>query len=630
MSEVTAHTTASGTPPVKSFMTAGPTLHYSHTNVLWLWFLTVLVYVATCLFWHAIVIGGTFSIGPLEFADTDLIRLGQYAMAPISIYEYPWQIVVLGISMGIMAVIPLLVSQLLSFRYSVAMVLALMFIAKLYLFGIFVLISCIAVACRPLRFRSRFISLALCMAPQLIYWAVWGGAETTDPVRWGFSFAPWIYAWLSGLAMAGLTLGIGHFTRYKPGLNWLISFLFLGIAFGVFQRHIGFAELDYQRYIAQRDPDDVVEFQDQSISEALDKVLADPSERSRLAGQFFELNDEAGLRLKLKENIQDMLAYNNRWPGWFRKKIPDRLQYQIRQTTLMFEYENYISRWANNRKRLPTVMYFRSILSEMRPDVRAIVDEEMLRFYSDYPFPDNNSDWRDLFESFPESPESIEARWRIAMAEAGSGNFDLAKEICQSALVMIAKAKIELTDSRAHELSSIFAAFRKPAPTVMTPFKFYDLQNRFHKLLFLIRVENRGDNKESFNRLAEFVMLNPYDELSYESGLNGLLEKMPPDDGLIDNVLLAKAMLIDDIHRRLQAMEELAKQYPERDGGGQAQYEQGMIKIKLWKNADNSEEKKKKLLVDSHTILNDLIKRHPDSFFSKQAAETLKTLPQPQ
>ena len=109
-----------------------------------------------------------------------------------------------------------------------------------------------------------------------------------DPVRWGFSFAPWIYAWLSGLAMAGLILGIGHFTRYKPGLNWLIGLLVLGIAFGVFQRHIGFAELDYHRYIALNDPSDAVEFQDQSISETLDKVLADPSERSRLEGQFFE------------------------------------------------------------------------------------------------------------------------------------------------------------------------------------------------------------------------------------------------------------------------------------------------------------------------------------------------------
>jgi hypothetical protein len=623
MTEESTVKVSSGTAPAKSFMTAGPTLHYSHTNVLWLWFLAVVVYVATCTFWYAIVAGGPVSIGLSEFTKAPLFDLGHYAVTPISIYEYPWQIVVLGILMGILAVSPVLVSQLLSFRYSVSMVLAVMFIAKLYLFGVFVLISCIAVASRPLRFRSRFISLALCMAPQLIYWAIWGSDSTADPVRLGFSFAPWIYAWLSGLTMAAVILGVGHFTRYKPGLNWLICLCFLGVAFSVFQRHIGFAELDYHRCIAGSDPEDAVEFQDQSISDTLDKVLADPSQRSHLGGQFFKFNDPAGLRLKLKGNVHDLLTYNNLWPGWFRKKMPARLQYQIRRQTLLAEYEKFIARWPGNQERLPTVMYFRAMLNEIRPDVRNIVDQEMLRFYSDYPFADNNSDWRELFERFPESPESIEARWRIAIDEAGKGNFDVAEEICQAAGSMIEDVLDELSASQAKESPSIFSAFQQPAPAVMTPFKLRDLQLRFHKLQSLISEENRGDD------LAEFLMLNPHDERSYAVGLDGLLEKVSADDGLRDNLLLAKAMLVDDVHRRLQLLKELAKQYPQRDAGIRAQYEQGMAKIKLWKNPDCSEEEKKQLLIDSHAILSDFIEKHPGPF-SEQAQEMLQALPQPQ
>lgn len=630
MTEGSTVKTTSGTAPMKSFMTAGPTLHYSHTNVLWLWFLAVLVYIATCFFWHEVVIGGPVSIGLLEFADTSLFDLGHYAVTPISIYEYPWQIVVLGILMGILAVSPVLVSQLLSFRYSVPLMLAVMFIAKLYLFGVFVLVSCIAVACRPLRFRSRFISLALCMAPQLVYWAIWGGDSTVDPVRWGFSFAPWIYAWLNGLAMAALILGIGHFTRYKPGLNWLIGLIFLGIAFGVFQRHIGFAELDYHRYIAGSDPEDAVEFQDQSISDTLDKVLADVPLRSRLEGQFFEFNDAVELRRKIKGNIQDMLTYNDRWPEWFRRKISPRLKYQIKRQALVLECEKFTSRWPGNQERLPTAMYFRAMLSEMRPDVRDIVGQEMLHFYSDYPFTDNNLNWRELFERFPESPESIEARWRIAMDEAGKGNFDVAEEICQTAQVMIGKILDKLSAPQTEESSSIFAAFQQPAPAIMTPFKLRDLQLRFRKLQSRLRKENRGDDDDSRKRLAEFLMLNPHDERSYAARLDGLLEKMSADDGLRDNLLLEKAMLVGDIRWRLQLLEELAKQYPQRDAGIQAQYEWGMAKIKLWKNPDSSEEEKKQLLIDSHKILSDFIEKHPDCPFSEQAAEMLQTLPQPQ
>jgi hypothetical protein len=617
-----------GTAPVKSFMTAGPTLHYSHTNVIWLWFLAVLVYIAACVFWYTIVIGGAVSFDFSEFTKAPVFDLGGYTIDPISIYEYPWQILVLGILMGILAVSPVLVSQLLSFRYSAAMVLALMFIAKLYLFGIFVLVSCVAVASRPLRFRSRFIALALCMAPQLAYWAAWGGSSNADPVRWGFSFAPWICAWVIGLGLAALILGIGHFTRYKPGLNWLIVLVFLGIAFSVFQKHIGFAELDYQRSIAGNDPEDAVEFRDHSIAETLDKVFADTSLRSKLEGQFFEFNNAVGLRLKLKSNIQDMLTYNNRWPGWFRKKMPAKLQYQIKQPKLILEYEDFITHWSSNQKRLPTVMYFRSILSEIRPDVRDIIDEEMLRFYSDYPFADNNSDWQDLFERFPDSPESIEARWRIAMGEARKGEFDLAEEICQSAQVMIEELLVELSEPQTKKSGSIFWAFQQPEAPVMTPFKLQDLQLRFRKLQSLISEENRDDGEDSFKRLTEFLTLNPYDRRSYTLSLDRLLQDLPSDDGLRDNLLFEKAMLVDDLRRRSQLLEDLAKQYSLRDAGIRARYEWGVAKIKLWKDPETSEEEKEQLLNDSHRILSDFVNDHSECPYSRQAREMLQTLPQ--
>ena len=413
-------------------------------------------------------------------------------------------------------------------------------------------------------------------------------------------------------------------------MNWLIGLAFLGITFGVFQRHIGFAELDYYRYIAGNDPADAVELQDQSIAGVLDKVLADVSLRSRLEGQFFQFNDSAELRLKLKENIQDMLTCSNRWPGWFQNELPDRLNYRIKRAALKADYKKFTKRWDDDEKRMPTVMYFQVLLSEIQPDVRDIVDQEMLRFYSNYPFADNNLNWRELFERFPDSPESLEARWRIAMNEAGKGHFDKADEYCQTAQVMMDKVLGELSASGPDESGSIFAAFKQPTTTIMTPFKLDDLQIRFRKLQSLISKENRGDDDDSRRRLAEFLMLNSHDERRYATGLDGLLEGMSQEDGLRDNLLLAKAMLVDDVHRRLQLLKELATQYPQRDAGIQAQYERGMANIQLWKNPASSEEEKKQLLIDSRAILSDFIERHPECPFSKKASEMLQALPQPQ
>ena len=618
--------------PSKSFMTAGPTLHYSHSNVLWFWGLSVFVFLATCYFWKLLLPvpleiekTSSFLPDPASLLKILNFRLSEIVKEPVSIYEYPWHIIVLGLLMGLLAVMPVLISQLLSFRFSIPLILSIIFIAKLPLLGLFVLISCIAVACRPLRFRSRFISLALCMAPQLIYWAIWGGDRTADPVRWGGSFAPWIDAWLSGLAIAGIVLGIGHFTRYKPGLNWLINLVVLCIAFGVFQRHIGFAELGYNRYIADNSPEDVVEFHDHSISNTLDRVIEDAPLRSRLEGRFYSVGEDFVFRNELKEDIHDLLAYHNRWPEWFRRKMPDELKYQTKRQSLMIEYDKFMNRWPGNQKRMPTVMYFKALLSEFHPDVRRIIDKELLSFYSDYPFEDNYLYWKELFDSFPESPESLEARWRIAMHHAGKEQFDKADEYCQTAQARITELMDKEAQTPPIESGSIFAAFRRPPTTAITSFKLHELQIRFGKLQSLLSAENRGADKDTQQRLAEFLRQNPH-ESDYPVCLDRLLERMPKDDGLRDNVLFEKAMLVDDIRQRLPLLEQVCRQYPQQDAGLMAQYELGLLKIQLWKTTENSQDARKKLLSEACSILSDIIDSHPDSILADQAKDMLRTL----
>lgn len=619
--------------PSKSFMTAGPTLHYSHSNVLWFWGFSVFVFFLTCYFWKLLLPlslevqkGKTFLPDLMSLFQILNFRLSEVVNRPISIYEYPLYIVILGTLMGMLAVVPMLVSQLLSFRFSVPLLLSIVFVAKLPLLGLFVLLSCIAVACRPLRFRSRFISVALCMAPQLIYWAIWGGDRTADPIRWGGSFAPWIYAWLCGLTMAALVLGIGHFTRYKPGLNWLVNLIILLIAFGIFQHYIGFAELDFHRYIADNNPENVVEFQAHSISATLDKVIEDTPLRSRLEGRFYSVDKDFVFRNELKENIRDLLAYNNRWPEWFRRKMPDDLKYQTKRQSLMLQCEKFMERWPGNEKRMPAVMYYNAMLSEFHPDVRKIVDEEMLFFYTDYAFEDNYINWKELFDSFPESPESLEARWRIAVHHAGKEQFDKADEYCQTAQTRIRDLMDNENEHQPEESGSFFAAFRKSPAIVMTSFKLHELQFRLERLRSLLSVENRGDSDDAKQRLAEFVRLNPH-ESNYMTQLDSLLGRVSRDDGLRDNVLFAKAVLVDDIPRRSELLEQLISQYPQRDAGLAAKYELGFLKIQLWKATEGSKEERKKYLQEAHSILLDITENHAECYFAEQAKAMLQTLP---
>lgn len=622
MAEPTPTTKPAVAPP-KSFMAAGPTLHYSHDYVHRFWGLTVVVYVLVCFFWNRILIGGLISIVPADVIDPSLWSLGQFVTSPVSIYEYPYQILILGSLMGILAAAPVLIAQLYSFRYSFPLILAVMFIAKLYFFGLFVGVSCIAVACRPLRFRSRSISLALCMSPQVVYWAIWGGYTTADPIRWGFSYAPWIYAWLTGLVMGTVVLGVGHFTRYRPGLILTVSAVLLAATYGVFQKHIGFAELDYQLYVAGSNPEEVVEFHTNSLSNQIDEVIADDALRSYLIGIFYP-TEPILLREKLKEEIQNLLVYNQ-WPQWFQKKMPERFRYQSRRRELVNRCREFMERRPQS-KRMPIALYYTAWLNEYQPDVRYFGRTETLRFYHDYPFKDNILIWQELYDRFPQSPESLEARWRLARHDAAEGRFERAIQLCQVTQSMIQEQLGRLESDLQPDKESIWSAFYKPMYTAMTPLKLRDLDRRVRTLQRLIDRENQGVDEASRRRLAVFVGLNPY-AMEYSTRLESLLREMGKDDPLRDNVLLARALLTPDARQRAAVLFELADTYQGTDAGIRARFEAAISLLDSWKDPQTDSPQRVALLEDIRTALSGFIAEHPDSIYADSAKMLLETLP---
>jgi len=161
----------------KTFLTVGPTLHYSHRNVQFYWLLAAFMFSLVCLFWSRVVTGSFWSFRFEAQTIPDFHDLGRATVTGVSIFEYPWQIIVLGLLMGILAVVPVLIAQLMSFGHSFLFVLAVFFLANLPGFAVFLIVSCLAAAARPLRFRSRIIAIALCLAPPLVYWGLFGGAR---------------------------------------------------------------------------------------------------------------------------------------------------------------------------------------------------------------------------------------------------------------------------------------------------------------------------------------------------------------------------------------------------------------------------------------------------------------------
>ncbi len=614
----------------KSLMTAGPTLHYSHANVNGCYFLAVCIYYFTAVFWSKLLTGDLIShVFPGPFYLEKLI------LSPLSIYEYPAQIFVMGLLLGILIAVPILASQLMSFKYSILFIVVLIFIAGLPGLALAVLLGAFCAAVRPLRFRSRIISFVLCVSPSIIYFGFCSGAKNADSLRWALSYAPWGDGLLNALAIAGLVLLIGHFTRYRPSLIWTISLAVLVTTIFVFQDGINLSELDYQLYIAENNPDTIKEFQDTSLTEPLDNVLKGPRRNSYFQPPFYPV-DTIALRGVLKKEIQNRLLLE-RWPEWFYEySVP---AYQSRKRQLLREYEKFINpekQWWKPEivhttllkgrariRRMPIALYYKAMLSELTPELNILVEKETLHFYDDYPHRENLPIWHRLFSEFPDSPESIEARWRRAIHLAGMGEFAHTQEMINESMVMITKEMENLKQVSADITGEIF---RKPAKTVITEYDLKKLKRRFLYLQTLISNENLGNNDKNKKLAAQFVLLNPHDVL-YKSQLDYLLEQAGENSPLKDNIVLAQTMLISDAIQRADQLGKVAKDYPGTDGGIQAKFEQASLKLTIWKEHQLSEKEKEKYLAEAQTGLQKFLKDYPSSYLAEQAQEKLAVLP---
>ena len=614
----------------KSLMTAGPTLHYSHTNVNGCYFLAVCVYYFAAIFWSKLLTGSLicpYFPGPFY--------LEKLVLSPLSIFEYPAQIFVMGLLIGILISVPILISQLMSFNYSILPVLILAFIAGLPGLAISVIIGAFAAALRPLRFRSRYISILLCISPALIYFGFFGGAKNADNIRWALSFAPWFDGLFTALTIAAIVLVIGHFTRYRPGLIWSVTAITLAVAIIIFQSKIGLSELDYQLYIAGNNPETIKEFQDNSITDALDRTLTSPQSRSYFQSPFYPVETIA-LRAVLKKEIQTRLLLD-RWPEWFDE--PATLGYQAEKRQLLRQYEKFINpkkQWwkpafLHNAllkskvriKRMPISLFYKAMLSELSPELNILVEKEILHFYNDYPHRENLPIWHRLYSEYPNSTESIEARWRRAVHLIGMEEFAYARQLIEQGLSMVEKESAKTVDVPTNEIESIF---HKPATTVITDYELKKIRRKLQYLQYLISGENLGTEPKDKHILAQFILLNPHDIL-YKMQLDNMLNQITDQSPLKDNIVLAQTMLISDVVLRAQRLGEVSKNFAGTDGGIQAKFEQASLKLTIWKEHNLSDTEKEKYLTEAKNDLQDFIKNYPDSIFAEQAYEKLAVLP---
>ncbi len=402
---------------------------------------------------------------------------------------------------------------------------------------------------------------------------------------------------------------------------------------GFFVWKIGFDELDYQLYVAQSNPEEVAEFRDHSIRDALDRTITDPTEKEYRSG-FSYPSEPIPLREELKREIQIQLI-QDRWPTWLI--LPDELLYQDKREQLNAQYDRFIrppqpwwmpqavhreivTRRARSN-RMPIALYYKALLNEYSPDLRRIQQDETLHFFNDYPQERASRVWFRLYSDFGRSPESAEARWRMARQLAGAKDVAKARKLLDEA-DRIASDQLAIDEkAEAVPADGLFSAFQPSPDTAMTAQKLRDLLRRIYEFAdaHQRREPRRGD--DALTRVAELAMLNPH-SLDYERRLDLLLGQLGEKDPLRDNLLLEKVKLIADDQGRAERLGELSREFQNTDGGMQALYELSRLHLRTYQR-----EPKKESLLQATNMLTSFLSLYPRSFYATQVKKNLDGLP---
>lgn len=612
-------------------LTDGATMEYAGSVRAVFWGINLLLYILLNMFYLRVQTGEWLQLEGPYISESLIPNL----LSPLNIFEFPSFIIVMGLVMGLICTVPILIAQLYNFLYSIPFLFSVFFVGHNPVLTLCLLVSCGSVSFKPMRFKSKFVSVLLALAPPVLYWILFSGENPEqDVLRWAVLYSPWGLAFVVCVVIFGIVLTIGHFLRYRPGILLPIFGLVLAGTVMLFRSEIGMDERDFQAEVYRYSPGQVVEFQNRSIKGLLE---AESAERQK---QYPYLSTELLMRQLQMEwrwafssrmssmlNGQEELSEGNP----ISPARNEAVKFAWTKLTCLVHIENFIITHGEDKK-AADAQYYKALLIDLKVDTKSLRDEDMLRFYHDVPSSYSKSTWREILDKFGDFEVGIEARHRLARFMAGrkpqktsdTYKFDealvlleKAQELCRKTL----RLREQTSETYSFWMNQLGTIFKRPAPTISDE-ELKELKIRIGKLMVLIDKENRTGHLRHEERLAQFVGLDRH-QLHYESKLKELMLEAPQPDPLQDNIELALAMLVKDPDEKIAKLTKLTNQYPNSDGGIEAMLE---LAEALLEQRSRSEHRgdQEHLLEKSQELLQKVAALGDKSFYGEYAQEVLK------
>jgi hypothetical protein len=609
--------------PVNRWFTDGSTMNYRTPQRTLYWFVNMAMFFLLNMFDLRIRTGFWIQIDTAYTSGPLIPTL----LSPLNIFQYPSQILMIGLLMAMICTVPILVSLLYNVWHAIPFLLIVLIVGKNPILGLCLLVSCAAVSFEPLRFKSKFVALVLWLSPEVLYWALFSGDNPEkDVLRWAVLYAPWAMACLNSVCIFGVVITLGHFFRYRPGVLMPVFALLLAGTVLFFHFTIGMDEYDFQAKVFRNSPSQLATFQSKSIVSLLEKERAERLKKDPFLNPKTVMNH---LRVQWRWAFSSgpnspSIAANNAMIYFYSAKYKSIDKIQV-----------FIDQMSPQNQRVADAIYYLALLHDTKEDLRTLRDEDRLRYSSDLPSAQSELFWQQLLDQYGDLDVSIEARWRLArlmaqrIPEKATESFHFEKAL---SLLQQAEQQCGLAlQSRRQAVRKgpwgekwLGPLFLSPISTVTTEALLH-LRHRIGRDMMLLGKENRTGHLQDDQRLATFMGLDAR-RLNYEQRLKEMVLNSPQNDPLRDNVELAQILLIQDIDVRILRLTELAKNFEERDGGIKAMLELARLFLEERESANDFADKQE-YLTQSREYLQRIIDLRAGSYVAEVAHEYLSKNP---
>ena len=526
-------------------------------------------YVFVSAFLYYLSTGCWFDFSLHSYRSALASPLSEVLLHPLSIFEYPWMILVTGLLIAAVVFVPVMVALL--YRQSIAalFILTVAVIAHAPLLAAFLAVGCILAGQTGLRRDLPLVALLAGLAPVAVYFYFFtGGDETLLLPLQGLSVSLILILTLITAVLAGAVVSfLAKLMRFRPGIIWPVILVLLSVPVWVFSEKIGVDELDYALLTARVGPGEAF-FAPSDFGELRQAVVKDISYPVRITS--LPASTRPASQPASSPASQQAVAASKAALTMLARA---RVDLEQQRTTLMAGCQRFIKRHSDSA-RSAAVMWIMATAKDIRIDKQAI-GVGIIRYRYAGPSAESQGAWSDLTERYPRCPQTFVAHQRLGIQALREGrSLQRAREHLRVAQTLLTTHMGQQDPNPPAGPVGVF--IRKNS----LPSKEYyrKVLAETDNIIWLMEInEVRDDNSKNTDAFRDYMKRWPF--VGTKSSELRELAKGYKDTNLSDNFLLTATLAEKNENDRAKQLSELAGEI--NDAAIVANYELGRLALRL-------------------------------------------------